>query len=615
MNKVLTGPISKASTARWPIGLALMLLAGACPLLGVLGPPAPAAAATPGASPEPMPLQEFANTATGGRIWDAQDQSVTAAGPTILGRPAPVLFGTVEQVFAQGANGDLVQYAADGLGGRAWNAYDLTQLAGAPQIASDPAAIVVGGSSLYVFFQASGTGDLTEVTNSGPAGQPWTTLDLSATSGTPITGDPSVVSEGGTLEVFAQSTSGHLIAFSGSGSGTLAWTSTDVTGSTGAGIEGSPGAIVFGSTSLHVYAQGWGGALTEFVNDGPQGPWSAYNLTVDAAGPTISGQPDPIVYGATVHVYVNASGQLFEVDNDDAGGRLWNAYDLSALGAGPTVTGDPTAVFWTKTIVDVFVQGASGDLFTYVNDDAGGRLWNAYDLTATSGGPSIGTDPTAIIEGGSISVFAGGPPAPGVIQSILHFAEIEDQHNYAVTENPPGSNCNIFSAYWGRGTTAGCAPGTSAEEWCSDFAQWVWAAAGIPTNGINGWSYTFVDWALDHPGAWKPGATNNPEPGDAVLWGDTSAAYAIHVGIVVGVSAGQIDVVSGNSGPPIDAAGDVDAVWETGYFDPSTSTDSGYPIIGYVSPTGWSEFSPSLRSHALSPSQLAALIATQDGGH
>jgi hypothetical protein len=328
----------------------------------------------------------------------------------------------------------------------------------------------------------------------------------------------------------------------------------------------------------------------------------------------MSGQPSAIVYGPTVHVYVNASGHVTEFVNDGFGGRLWNAYDLTSISRGLPATGDPTAVFYTSSVVNVFVQGPGGVLLTYVNDGLGGRLWNAYDLTSASSGPTVGADPAAIVNGGAVAVFAAGPPPPAVVGAIVSAAGSQDQNNLAVVENPPGSNCNIYTAFWGRGTTAGCAPGTSAEEWCSDFAQWAWAAAGINTAGINGWAFTFVDWGETHVGAWKPGAANDPEPGDAVVWGDVGSGYASHVGIVVGVSQGMIDVVSGNAGPVIDSAGDVDAVWDSGFFDPTTSTVAGYPIIGYVSPTGWTGFAPSAHPNALSATALRRLIASQDGG-
>jgi len=86
------------------------------------------------------------------------------------------------------------------------------------------------------------------------------------------------------------------------------------------------------------------------------------------------------------------------------------------------------------------------------------------------------------------------------------------------------------------------------------------------------------------------------------------------------VSDGEIDVVSGNSGPPIDAQGDVDKVWESGYFDPSTSTDGPYSIIGYIAPVGPSGVTPAVAHDApsartVSAAQQSAEIATQDGGH
>jgi hypothetical protein len=415
--------------------------------------------------------------------------------------------------------------------------------------------------------------------------------------------------------VFAQGANGDLVEFTGTGTGARSWVENDLSeASGGPALAGSPGSVLYGTSSIHVYGAAASGHLFEFVNDGDGGrPWSAYDLTADADGPTASGQPSAIVYGPTVHVYVDASGQLTEFVNDGYGGRLWNAYDLTSASQGAPVTGDPAAVFYSSSIVDVFVQGPAGDLVSYVNDGYGGRLWNAYDLSTASGGPSIGADPSAMVDGGTVAVFAAGPSPPAVIQSVVADAEGQDQNNLAVVEDPPGSNCNIYTAYWGRGTTAGCAPGTSAEEWCSDFAQWVWAAGGIDTTGINAWAYTFVDWGEAHVGAWQPGPTNDPEPGDAVVWGDVASGYSSHVGIVVEVSQGMIDVVAGNSGPPIDAAGDVDAVWDSGYFDPTTSTVAGYPIIGYVAPTGWTGIVSNARASALSASTLTRLVATQDG--
>jgi len=563
-----------------------------------------------------MPLQQFANDGANGRLWNAYDATDTAIGPTISGRPAPVLYGSTEQVFALGATGDLIQYVDDDAGGRAWNAYDLSTEVSGTQIAGDPSAVVVGKTAVYVFGRTS-SGDLVEFTNDGTGSHLWNTLDISTGTGDmTIQGDASVLAVGSTLDAFAEGEGGDLVEFSGTGSGLRSWTESDLSQvSGGPPLAGSPGAVLYGQSSIHVYGANAAGHLFEFVNDGVSGrSWSDYDLTADGAGPTTSGQPSAIVYGPTVHVYVDASGHVTEYVNDGFGGRLWNAYDLTSISKGPQVTGDPTAVFYSSSIVDVFAQGQGGDLLSYVNDGFGGRLWNAYDLTSASAGPSIGADPTAMVNGGAVSVFAAGPSPPAAVQAIVSTAESQDQHNLAVVEDPPGSNCNIYTAYWGRGSSAGCAPGTSAEEWCSDFAQWVWAAAGIDTTGINGWAFTFVDWGQAHVGAWQPGDSNDPEPGDAVVWGDMTTGYSSHVAIVVGVSQGMIDVVAGNSGPTIDSAGDVDAVFDSGYFDPTTSTVSGYPIIGYVAPTGWTGLATNARPEALSATALQRLIASQDGG-
>lgn len=573
--------------------------------------PAGAAAPTPGFV---MPLQEFANDGANGQLWNAYNRTDGALGPTIIGRPAVVMYGQGQEVFVRAADDDLVQYVDDDQGGRTWNAYDLTQAAQGPQIAGDPAAIAY--QSVLSILARTASGDLVEFANADQGGQLWDSTDLTTVTGTAIQGDPTVLMAGSTLEVFAEAADGDLVEFSGTGSGLRTWTSTDLTQvSGGPTLSGSPGAIYFAQSTLHVYAVSSTGDLTEFVEDGSgQRPWNSYDLSAIAAGPTGAGQPSAIVYGTTVHVYLDTSGHLTEFVNDGFAGRLWNSYDLTAISQSPGISGDPAAVFYNSTIVDIFAQGPGGDLVSYVNDGYGGRLWNSYDLTEAAGGPATGADPAAMASSGAVSVFAAGPLPPSTIQSIVNNAESQDQYNLAVVEDPPGSNCNIYSGYFGRGSTAGCAPGTSSEEWCSDFAEWVWLASGIDTSGITGWSFTFVDWGESRVGAWKPGATNDPEPGDAVVWGDMASSYGDHVGIVIGVSDGMIDVVSGNSGPPIDAAGDVDAVWETGYFDPATSTSDGYPIIGYVSPTGWTGFNARPAASAMSPSDLAPLIATQDGG-
>ena len=153
---------------------------------------------------------------------------------------------------------------------------------------------------------------------------------------------------------------------------------------------------------VHVYARTPAGHLVESVNNNAGGhPWNAYDLTFGAGGGgPIAGDPAILLDYAdhTTHVYVNTpSGHLVEYANDNAGGHAWNAYDLSfgAHGGGP-ITGNPTGTMaFVDGLIHLYAQTPAGDLVEYVNDNAGGHLWNVYDLSfGAGGGGAITSAPT-----------------------------------------------------------------------------------------------------------------------------------------------------------------------------------------------------------------------------
>jgi hypothetical protein len=90
------------------------------------------------------------------------------------------------------------------------------------------------------------------------------------------------------------------------------------------------------------------------------------------------------------------------------------------------------------------------------------------------------------------------------------------------------------------------------EEWCSDFAKWVWQQAGVTTDlsAIDAGAGSFYDWgAAQHEPLRVDAGT--PAPGDAVVFFPPGAiaapAYADHVGIVTGVnSGGTVNLVNGD---------------------------------------------------------------------
>ena len=158
------------------------------------------------------------------------------------------------------------------------------------------------------------------------------------------------------------------------------------------------------------------------------------------------------------------------------------------------------------------------------------------------------------------------------------------------TTHPSHSYCNKFSAHWATGSPD-CPRGELSEEWCADFAAWVWQKAGIAvTYGYNqgdldAGAASFYTWGVLH-GEWHPADSGYvASPGDVAVYGlrFIPGATAAHVAIVTGDSPGQRgpDVINGD--------GD-----RTGFSVVETGTDQfradaghhrgGAPLSGYVSP-------------------------------
>jgi hypothetical protein len=167
------------------------------------------------------------------------------------------------------------------------------------------------------------------------------------------------------------------------------------------------------------------------------------------------------------------------------------------------------------------------------------------------------------------------PPSNAIVEAA------ESQVGYE--DDPAGTYCNKFSAYWGAGSL--CSNGNYSEEWCADFTAWAWQQGGVSfTYGyspgdLNGAAASFYQWATDH-GTWHPaGSGYTPQPGDAVIYGLNSAGTsADHVAIVTSYTPGDAgpnvvngDWWSGGNGGVVAASDQTTA----------TGTDG---ISGYASP-------------------------------
>ena len=176
-----------------------------------------------------------------------------------------------------------------------------------------------------------------------------------------------------------------------------------------------------------------------------------------------------------------------------------------------------------------------------------------------------------------------GPPLSPLRARIVSVAQ--GQLGYAT--DPSHSYCNKYSASWYAGIDD-CGNDNRNEEWCADFAAWVWHQAGaavsyrLAPGYLNGNSASFYVWGTDH-GTWHPvGSGYTPQPGDVAVYGlDTTAVTAVHVAIVTAATGDDAapDVINGDgdrTGYSVVEVGDAQGFADAAQKDARLS--------GYVSP-------------------------------
>ncbi|MDB5160723.1 MAG: hypothetical protein JWO96_103 [Candidatus Saccharibacteria bacterium] len=119
------------------------------------------------------------------------------------------------------------------------------------------------------------------------------------------------------------------------------------------------------------------------------------------------------------------------------------------------------------------------------------------------------------------------------------------------------------------------------EDWCADFASWIYKQAGYPFGDGNAWGIPGVAniQALgekDKNFHWHPVGTYGPQPGDLAIHGDNHGDY--HVNLVTGVNGVHLTLIGGNQGGS--------SGFETSRVTTYTSSDltDGGDITGFVSP-------------------------------
>ncbi len=128
-------------------------------------------------------------------------------------------------------------------------------------------------------------------------------------------------------------------------------------------------------------------------------------------------------------------------------------------------------------------------------------------------------------------------------QSIIDKAKSQ----VGVKENPAGSNNTEYGVWYG----------INHQPWCAIFVSWVYDQAGHPLGKINGPNgYASCQDGFNH---WKASGelTNNPQPGDIVLFDWTGDGHCDHTGIFVSwIEEGKtLNTIEGNTSEGNDSDG------------------------------------------------------------
>jgi hypothetical protein len=483
------------------------------------------------------------------------------------------------------ATGDVT--VSEGTVRGAYTSVDVTAAVGAPAALGRPDVFVDSTGAASVWYRTS-LGDL-EVLTQPRRDAPWTATDVTTSiGGTPLEGDPTVVADASSSIGYAVTQDGAIAVFSPPGSGSPVWTEADPTG----GLAYAPlagGVAVLQSpdptAATILLARSPSGEVIELSDELPGPPvtvgiWHAWDLT-ELGAPAAAGPISAVEGSAPAATYTSNVGDV-EALSFTSG--LVGAYTTVDL----TRASDLVGAAGAEPIAIAGPAGPSVALRTMTGDLLVASIATATSVSDLSFEPQtselVAADPAAAsIAGAEVLVAAdAGPIAPTpLLRRIVLRASSFDQQHRGFQTTPYDSNCNPFSAAFGRGSTSGCAPGNAAEEWCSDFAEFVWQTSGIPTAGITGWAATFITWGVKHHRA-QLGTRFHAQPGDAIVWGQRTPLYGQHVGIVVSVVGKYLEIVSGNSDGDFPGFGS--GVWRWGPFIGSTSTVFGYKVLGVVSP-------------------------------
>ena len=181
------------------------------------------------------------NTVVGRVPWQMVDVTASSGAPATIGIPSVIEDASGTEIFTRTAQGHLIEFTDVATSSGGYKAIDLTALAGAVTITSDPVATWDPASSQHHVVATGANGSVVEYADDNATERFWSARIF--TTPTPLIAPPSVVDVAGTTWIFAATANHDLLAIAGKVNLPAAqWTMSDltITATGGLGVTGTP---------------------------------------------------------------------------------------------------------------------------------------------------------------------------------------------------------------------------------------------------------------------------------------------------------------------------------------------------------------------------------------
>ncbi|MFJ4478856.1 CHAP domain-containing protein [Streptomyces xanthochromogenes] len=176
----------------------------------------------------------------------------------------------------------------------------------------------------------------------------------------------------------------------------------------------------------------------------------------------------------------------------------------------------------------------------------------AVSTTADGQGYAVLSSTGQVYAYGTVAYWGNGDPGSNdtnalrnAVTTLANNEKNNPSHNVEQGNMSTSDDCNYYSTSLRAGSTGRCSNGWLSEDWCADFARWVWQQSGANVSGLGGGAITFKNRTGSN---WHNDLTN-VQVGDVIGWRfGTAATSDDHVSIVVAVTSTTLTVIEGNVG-------------------------------------------------------------------